>query len=157
MFIRYRSEGFWAYDVGVGVFLKHLIDCAGKHAQAEDAAWLRDCIDRWRFNAVISDAGLYLDEAWSGDQIQTVVRLMDEACVALGRRIQIPADEMQAWDLLEGKGVFARGEVEFPTTPAIELGHAIQAILVGRLPPAPPGAWWYYGAPPGRHTIPRRS
>src|SRR5258708_1818047 len=80
LFVEYRDAGFWAYDVAVGIFLKHVIDAARKCAEGEDAAWLRDCIDQWRVNAITSDLGLHLDEGWSNDQVGTIICLIEEAC-----------------------------------------------------------------------------
>jgi hypothetical protein len=156
-FIEYRGDGIWAYDVAVGIFLKHLIDCASKFSGEADAAWLAECSDRWRVNAVVSDFGLNLDEGWSQDQLQVVLRLAEEACGVLQERAFISADEMGAWNILEGKGVFARGAAEFPTEPVVELGRAIQALLVGSLPAAPEGTWWLYGTETGRSTLRKRS
>ena len=69
----------------------------------------------------------------------------------------ISAHEMEAWDLLDGEGVFARGASQFPTATVVELGRAIQALLSGTLPPAPEGTWWFYGVETGRSTIKKRS
>jgi hypothetical protein len=43
-FVGFRDDGFWAYDVGLAVFLKHLIDVAVPHCSSPDGAWLTDAI-----------------------------------------------------------------------------------------------------------------
>ena len=156
LFVDYRNAGFWAYDVAVGIFLKYLIDCASRHVDREDTDWLSDCIEQWRVNAVVSDCGLHLDDAWSHDQVQVILRLADKACGALETQESISAHEMQGWNLLDGQGVDARGASKFPTAPVLELGRAIQALLRGTLPATPEGTWWFYGTESGK-TIRARS
>ena len=34
-YVKYANRGFWAYDVALGVFLKHLIDAAETSDQAK--------------------------------------------------------------------------------------------------------------------------
>ena len=153
LFVEYRRNGFWAYDVAVGILLKHVIDCAKKFTVQEGFAWLRDCVERWCVNAVISDFGMHLDEAWSEDQIQIVRQLIDDACNDLLQRECIPAEEMSAWNILDGEGVFPRGASQFPTAPVIELGRAVQSLFDGTLPKAPGGRTWYFGVESGRDII----
>ena len=129
LYVRYRGDGFWAYDVAVGVFLKHLIDSAMAHANKEDALWLMPCVEQWRVNAIVSDLGLHLDEEWSDAQRQTVYGLIEEACNQLEARHSIPWDAMKDWDILDGQGVRSRGSTQFPTAPVVELAHAVKALL----------------------------
>ena len=157
LFVQYHDTGFWAFDVAVGIFLKYLIDAAGKRTGGQNATWLNECIDRWRVNAIVSEYGLHLDEKWSEDQVQIIVHLVEEACGELRGRATISAEEMAGWSILDGRGVFPRGHTEFPTAPIVELGHAIRELLVGALLPSPEGTWWFYGAPTGRSTIAKRS
>src|SRR5208282_4217849 len=69
-FVNYANRGFWAYDVALGVFLKHLIDAAEASGQA-DTTWLSSAVGSWRTVACISDYGLTLDSNWSAAQRQT--------------------------------------------------------------------------------------
>ena len=151
--VEYRGVGFWAYDVAGGIFLKHLIDCAHRHVGQEGTKWLSDCVDQWRINAVLSDFGLHLDEKWSQSQLDVVLSLIDKACGTLEERETISAQEMKAWSILDGEGVFARGTAHFPTAPVVELGRAIQFLLRGTLPAPPEGTWWFYGVETGRTTL----
>jgi hypothetical protein len=41
-FVRHGDRGFWAYDVALGVFLKHLIDVAEPLAQSQGNNWRSD-------------------------------------------------------------------------------------------------------------------
>jgi hypothetical protein len=136
MFVHDRNDGgFWAYDVAVGVFLKYLIDAAESYADREDAKWIRGCIHDWRVQAILlSNSGLHLDRDLPIDQLAVIVRLIEDACAALHQKGSISANEMQSWDILDGKGVFARGHDPFPIAPVTELGRAIQALLLGTLP-----------------------
>jgi hypothetical protein len=153
-FVEFNGSGFWAYDVALGVFLKHLIDVAGQ--RPVDDPWLSEAIRSWRITATIPDCGRVLDSRWSADQIETFVEMAEEACARLSDRDSIPAKEMASWRILEDEGVFPRGALEVRTAPVVELGRAIVALARGELPAAPPGTSWYYGTPEGRRTIAMR-
>ena len=101
-----------------------MIDCASTYTGRGDTGWLSDCVRLWRLYAVVSDVGLPFDDALSQDQVQIILRLADEACGALEARESISAHEMEAWDLLDGEGVFARGASQFPTAMVVELGRS---------------------------------
>jgi hypothetical protein len=151
-FVNYANGGFWAYDVALGVFLKHLIDAAEASGQA-DTTWLSSAVSSWRTVACFSDYGLTLDANWSAAQRQTFVALAEDACARLAARESIPAEEIAHWQLLEDVGIFPRGATEVLTAPVVELGRAIVALLSGRLPEAPEGKHWLYGTPTGRETL----
>jgi len=151
-FVNYADRGFWAYDVALGVFLKHLIDAAEASGRA-DTTWLSSAVSSWRTVACISDYGLTLDEKWSAAQRQTFVALAEDACARLAARESIPAEEIVRWHLLEDQRIFPRGATEVLTAPVVELGRAIIALLSGRLPEAPEGKHWLYGTPAGRETL----
>lgn len=153
LFVSFRNDGFWAYDVAVGILIKHVIDRAEERCRLEDIVWLRECIEHWRVNAVISDFGLHLEDDWDDEHVQLVRQLIDDACRDLSRREFIPAEEMLAWDILEGEGVFPRGALQFPTAPVIELGCAIQSLFDRTLPKASDGRRWLFGTDTGRQTI----
>lgn len=150
-FVAYADCGFWAYDVALDIFLKHLIDAAEASEQA-DTEWLSTAISDWRF-ACVPDYGLTLDANWSPAQQQTFLDLAEEACTRLAARESIPAEEVVSWPILDDIRIFTRGATEVFTAPVIELGHAIIALVRGELPEAPEGQIWLYGAPEGRLTI----
>jgi len=151
-FVKYADRGFWAYDVALGIFLKHLVDAAEASGQA-DSTWLSNAVPSWRVSACISEYGLTLDANWSAEQRKTFVTLAEEACTRLAARESIPADEITAWPMLDGLRIFPRGATEVLTAPVIELGRAIIALLFGELPEAPQGETWLYGTPTGRCTL----
>ncbi len=152
-FVGYGARGFWAYDVSLGIFLKHLVDVAEIADVGAHAKWLAAAITDWRLVACVSDYGLTIEEDWSSDQLDTFVRLTDEACARLGQRDLIPLEEIAAWQIHEGRGIFLRGATKIQTWPIVDLGRAIRALVVGSLPNAPPGTIWFYGTPSGRGTI----
>ena len=156
MFVEYRGCGFWAYDVAMGIFLKHLIAVAEPLAATSNGAWIAEAVTRWRVNAVISDFGLHIDEEWSAEQIDIFIGLAEQACSLLGARDRISADEITAWPILDDMRIFPRGATEVLTAPVVELGKAIIAVANGTLSPAPAGTWWLFGTPEGRDTIRRR-
>ena len=151
-YVEYGAKGFWAYDVALGIFLKHLIDAAQASNQT-DAEWLSRSIEWWRVVACVSDYGLTLDPDWSLAQRQTFMALAENACSGLAKRAAIPAEEITGWPLLDGARIFTRGETEVSTGPIVELGQAIIALVSGDLPEAPNGTRWFYGTPTGRRTI----
>lgn len=150
--VTYQSRGFWAYDVAVGIFLKHLIDAAQSSAEAEEP-WLLEAMSSWRFWAVIPDIGVTLDERWSKEQQQTFIAIAEQACTTLAARDAIAAQEIYSWPLADDLHVHVRGAKEVATAPVVELGLAMIALLRGKLPEAPKGEAWFYGTPEGRSTI----
>ena len=153
-FVKFGNYGFWAYDVALRVFLKHLIDAAEASGQS-DTTWLRSATSSWREAACISDFGLTLDPDWSAEQRQTFVALAEEACARLAARESIPEEEIIHWQILEDLRIFTRGATEVLTAPVVELGRAIIALVSGRLPEAPEDQTWFYGTPTGRQTLGR--
>jgi hypothetical protein len=151
-FVEFGNHGFWAYDVALGVFLKHLIDATEVSGQS-DTTWLVSAVSSWRSVACISDFGLTLDKDWSVAQRQEFVALAEAANASLASRESIPAAEIARWQLLDDLRVFPRSATELFTAPIIELGHAIIALVSGRLPEAPEGETWLYGTSNGRETL----
>ena len=95
-FVYSRHDALWAYDVALGIFLKHLIDAAEASAQAK-TPWLRRWVSKWRQVACISEYGLTLDRGWSELQRQTFIGLAEQACAKLATRQSIPAEEIVGW------------------------------------------------------------
>ena len=155
-FVEYRGEGFWAYDVAVGVFLKHLIDQATVYIERQPCEWLRDCREEWRVIAVISDYGFHLDPAWTDGQRQILMTLIESACRELEKSALIPAEVAATWHIHDGRGVFFRGAAQIATAPVVLLGRAVGQLLEGELPVAPTGSWWLYGVEDGISTVARR-
>jgi hypothetical protein len=150
-YVDYGDVGFWAYDVALGIFLKHLVDAAVASDEA-DTSWLSSAIALWRTAACISDYGLTIDTEWSARQRQTFVVLAEAACERLARRASIPAEEIVSWAILDDLRIFPRGEAEVFTAPVIELGRAIIALISGELPDAPTDRAWFYTLE-GRTTV----
>ncbi len=111
--VRFRGRHFWAFDIGLGIFLKHLLDAARRRAEGEDAAWLHSCIQHWRVNR--AESGLHLDEDWSENQVRTVLELTAEACTAMGS-LKIGPDGSRrsiTVSLFGGASAGVCGEAEF--------------------------------------------
>jgi hypothetical protein len=151
-YVEYANRGFWAYDVAVGVFLKHLMDAAEASGQAK-TEWLSTAVRHWREAACISDFGLILDASWSAQQRQAFIALAEDASSRLATRASIPAEEIISWPILDDLRIFPRGEKGVLAAPVVELGRAIIALVSGELPEAPDGAIWFYGTPTGRQTL----
>jgi hypothetical protein len=150
--VTYVDRGFWAYDVALGIFLKHLIDAALSSGEAS-TLWLSEGVASWRVWAVVSDFRLTLDGRWSAEQRKTFIALAEEACAVLATRDSIPAEEITSWPFVDDLRIHPRGANEVFTAPVIELGRAIIALLCGELPEAPQGEAWFFGTSTGRSTI----
>jgi hypothetical protein len=156
LYVDFRGQGFWAFDVVSGIFLKHLIDVAEPRITDRHEPWLAEAVGRWRFNAICGDCGLFLDDTWSPEQVQSVRELAMAACELLSKRREISADEMSSWSLLNGEGVFPRGYASVTTESVIRLGQAIIQLLDGSLPEAPRGTWWFFGTEDAPNTLAKR-
>lgn len=155
-FVEYQKHGFWAYDVALGVFLKHVIDAASSHDQG-GSKWLADATAWWRVVACVGDYGLRIDSEWSADQLAVFAELAHRACAQIAGAEVIHAADVASWKVLNNQTIFLRGATELRTTPIVELGRAVIALVHGTLPEPPPGTCWYFGAPDGRSTIRMRS
>jgi hypothetical protein len=151
--VEYLDRWFWAYDVALEVFLKHLIDVAIPHAATPGDEWLAEAISSWRVVAAVPDYGLDLNPVWSPEQIDVFTRLADQACDLLADRDYIAADEISAWQILDDLRIETRGETEVSTAPVVELGRAIIALVQGTAPEPPAEKTWIYGTPEGRKAI----
>jgi hypothetical protein len=150
--VTYADRGFWAYDVAVGVFVKHLIDAALTSGEA-NTKWLSEAVSSWRVWAAIPDFGFTLDENWSAEQQKTFIALAEEACATLASRDSIPAEEIVSWPFVDDLRMHPRGAEEVHTAPVVELGRAIIALVRDELPDPPKGEAWIFGLPTGRSTI----
>lgn len=155
-YVDYGDRGFWAYDVALDIFLKHLIDAARARDEAS-TPWLSAAIMDWMRTASIADIGLSLDPGWSAAQRQAFIDLAGDACATLAKRESISAEEIMAWPMLDDLRIYPRGVAEVFTAPVIELGRAVIALVTGTLPDAPKGRAWFYGTDTGRQTIGMRS
>lgn len=154
------TEGFWAFDVVSGVFLKHLVDVATAQLLVRHDAWLTDAIEHWRFNAVCGDLGLFLNDSWTPEQIATFTKLAREACDVLAKRESIPAAEIESWQMVDGDYIyrcFARGQPFVTTASAIRFGDALIQLVNGELPEPPPGTWWFFGPDESQQTMGKRN
>jgi hypothetical protein len=151
-FVRYAGRGFWAYDVALGVLLKHLIDAAQASGEA-NTKWLSEAVSSWRVLAVISDYGFTFDEHWSAEQRESFIGFVEQACGALETRDSIPTEEIISWHFVDEMHIFPRGAKEVLTAPVIELGRAMVTLLLDELPEPPKGEVWLFGTPDGRSTL----
>lgn len=153
--VGFGNRGFWVHRVGLGIFVKYLIDAMEASGQAH-TPFLAEGIASWRI-APIYDSGFNLEESWTALQRQNFVGFAEQACARLATIESIPAEEIAGWPSFGEEHLFcgsAGGEVA--TAPAIELGCAIIALIRGELEDAPEGHWWFYGTPEGRSTIKKR-
>lgn len=153
-FVGYRDRGFWAYDVALGVLLKHVVDVAESRSAEPRLAWLEEAARSWWITAVLY--GLEMDVSWSPEHVKVFTDLVRQACERSEARAKIPAEEIAAWPIVDDLRIFPRGAVEVFTAPVVELGRAIIAIVDGSLPEPPAGTWWLFGCPEGRTTIQKR-
>ena len=150
VFVHFGDRGFWAYDIVLGVFLKHLIDAAEATGYSR-APFLNDAVRHWRL-APIANLGFHLEKSWTPLQRQNVIAFAQEACARLATRDSIPIEEIVSWPFADGERLFHRGLHEVHTQPVIELGGATIALLRDELPKAPMGEAWFFTYT-GRTTI----
>jgi hypothetical protein len=152
-FVSHGEDGFWAYDVALGILLKHVADVAEPLVGNLRTAWLKEAVHTWRVAALLYS--LEIEETWSPAEKEVFIDLVRQACELLKKREMIPAEEIAAWPILDDLRIFPRGATEVATAPVIELGTAIVELVQGSLPPAPINTWWCFGFPDGRTTIRR--
>ncbi|MBX7184393.1 MAG: hypothetical protein K1Y01_04530 [Vicinamibacteria bacterium] len=153
-FVEFSNRGFWAYDVALGIFLKHLVD-AGENPEHAAIQWVQDALPKWR--AVIAAAGSGLgwriDEGWLGSESGLFLQLAQEATRQLASRASIPVAEMEEWAAFDGLENVSRGVPVVLTAPIVELGEAIHRLLQGPSVDPPHGKYWLYGTPTGRMIV----
>ena len=151
--VKYAGRGFWAYDVAVGIFIKHLLDAAEKSGEAH-RPWLSKAMSDWRVQAVVMERGFTIDERWSAEERDAFIAMAEQACAAIATREFIPVAEIVGWPFVDDLRIFPRTAArEIRTAPIVELGRAMVALLFDRLPAAPRGEAWFFGTPDGRSTI----
>jgi hypothetical protein len=151
--IKYSGRGFWAYDVAMGIFIKHLLDAAEKSGEARKP-WLSKAISDWRVQAVVTECGFTIDERWSVEERTAFIAMTERACAAMEAREFIRVTEIVSWSFVDNLRIFPRTDAnELRTAPVIELGRAIAALLLGQLPDPPKSEAWFFGTPEGRSTI----
>lgn len=149
--VTHGDNGFWAYDIVLGVFLKYLIDVVEETGQAH-VPFLADAVSEWRL-APIYDFGVTLKESWTPLQRQNILTFAEEACTRLATRESIPTEEIAGWAFTGcNERVFHRGLKEVHTGPVIELGQGFIALLRDELPEPPKGEAWFF-TDTGRSTI----
>ncbi len=155
-FVEYQNCGFWAYDVALGILLKHISDAADKLPTNAESEVLRTEVSWWIQGACVNTLSMHIDDddSWSAQQTAIFVDLVDEACTRLEARETIPGLEVENWTFPDDLHLETRGESEVKTAPIVELGRAIIALVNGTLPESPLLTLWYYGFPEGREFFP---
>jgi hypothetical protein len=139
---------FWAYDAALAILLAQVVDAVAALPMALRPRWWSQYEEELRIQAAVSD--LYFDLAACPDREEFAV-LLEQASAQLLDRELVSAEEAAGWKVIGDSAVIFRGPLE--TAPVAELGHALVALLRGRLVKPPAGTWWFYGAPGGRSTI----
>ncbi len=156
LYVEFRGQGFWASDVVSAVFLKYLTDTATPRLGNPNNGWLSDAVANWRVNAMTADLGFFLNDSWSDIQIQTFTELAETACNVLSKRIEIPAEEISSWQMVDGLRVFVRGLPCVTTASVVRLGQAVIQLVNNSLPESPPGTWWFFGTEEAPLTMQKR-
>jgi hypothetical protein len=157
-FVKYDDDGFWAYDVALSIFLKHLIDAAESRADEPETGWLREEVASWRVIAgpCQGQFGLPIKQSWSQAQREFFVELARQACDLMAKGERWSAEEVASWPILDDARIHPRVAQFISTAPVVELGQAIVGLAQSTLPEPPPGTWWLFGTPRGRDTIRKR-
>lgn len=156
-YVRYRDNGFWAYDVAGSVFLWFLIDAANKQLSSHGEQWLKDMVHHWRVAAVITEMANYTDSDWTASQLDLVIQLSRHAVDAIRSHGDFAAADVQSWQVLDEQRIFARGHDPIPAEPVARLGEAFIQLLQGQLPVPPDQHWWFYTLEAETDTIQMQS
>ena len=156
LYVNFRDNGFWVFDVVSSVFLKHMIDAAADSVCAKES-WLVNAVQNRRVNAVISDMGIFLDDDWSQRQVETVIDICRAAITTIRRNGNTPASKIESEPLIDDLHIFARGIDPIPSLPIARFGDAMIALLTNNLPEPPAGHWWFYSLADEVRTIEKRS
>ena len=130
--------------------MKYLIDAVEATGYSR-APFLNEALGSWRLAPII-DIGFPLEKSWTALQRQNVITYVEEACARLATRGSIPMEEIVNWPFPGDSRLFHRGLKEVRTTPVIDLGRAIIALLRDELPKAPKREAWFF-TDKGRSTI----
>src|SRR3954467_3749223 len=95
LFVEFRNDGFWAFDVVSSVLLKHLVEVAA--TEIAKNPWLEQVVQRWRVDTIVPDFGFGLNSAWTDSQIEVIAGLIIETCRVLEARKFIPSQEIEQW------------------------------------------------------------
>ena len=143
VFVEFRADGFWAYDVVSSIFANFIAAAANELDDRDE--WIAESIQKWRVNAIVSDYGFHLDGKWSPDQIHVVRILCHQASESIRKFGGFDAETVQSWKQINGGAICTRGHDAIPSEPIARLGDAIAALLDQTLPAAPKHHWWFYG------------
>jgi len=140
VFVGFKGDGFWAYDVVSSTYLGFLTSAANVLATDKQQYWLEEAVRAWHINMEISDYGLHLDEDWSESQLETVRELCRFAIKKIRGADTILWSDIEMWPILPVR----RGHDSIPSEPVAGFGEAIIALLEGKLAQPPTGHWWFY-------------
>jgi len=149
-YVEYGDRGFWAYDIILGVLVKHLVEAIEATGYSR-APFLDKALHHWRLTPIL-DIGFRLLKSWTPEQRQNVITFVDEACARLATRDAIPIGEIVSWPFPGDSRLPHRGLKQVRTASVIELGRAITALLRDELPKARKGEAWFF-TDTGRSTI----
>lgn len=157
LYVNFRDNGFWAYDVPSSIYLKFLIDAAVEFSNHRSQVWLTEAIQHWRVNALMSEFGLHLDDHWDELAVKDVIELCATASQAVRNHGNVSHSDVLDWDILDGQSIFLRGHDPVPYEPIARIGDAIVALLTNALPIPPVGHWWFFALADEIETIEMKS
>lgn len=107
VYVEFRDDRFWVYDVVSTIFAKCLVDVACPFEDTQ-GPWLQDAIHEWRVNAIVSDYCIYLNDDWTPSQVEFVAYLFAKVSTQLRGMGRLSLREVASWRVL-GEPLFARG------------------------------------------------
>ena len=142
---------FSAYDVALGIWLKHFVELFELTDLRTDEWWIEKA-DWWRVVAAVDPYGIDFDEGWTPELREQFVTLAESVNAKLAERTEIPASEVASWDLGDGLTIWPRCALteSISTAPVIELGVAMIDLVQRILPATPVPGWWFVGTGPMR-------
>jgi hypothetical protein len=145
------GRGIWARHVSLSLLSYEFLAAA---PDTEGMPWLADLLEQLQVvGRVGGDLCLDLNLGLDDEQRKILSGMIEDAMRRLERRGVITAAEAAGMQLAPGDPVIWRGEDRVATTPIVELGGALIALMAGTLPSAPAGTWWSIGWDGGWQTI----
>lgn len=132
---------------------------AAEKLEARDERWFQGLVQQhWRVQASVPDLGCTLDDSWSPEQLSLIKDLIESVRRELREPDAIGRVLAPGWSVLDGLPV-AGGVGPLRVIERVdEVADAMIQLLDERLPPNPPGSWWFVGlAEPEWRRIKMRS
>jgi hypothetical protein len=142
--IEFRGRRLWAHTEGLQVLLALMVEAAEK-LDANDERWFQELVAQWRVEASVAVFGRALDDSWSPEQLTLIKDVIGSVRRELREPDAVHRVLRPGWSVLDDLPV-ADGVSPLRVIERVdEVADAMIQLLDQRLPPNPPGSWWFVG------------